>query len=170
MIDERFGNWFAGICDGEGSFSVYHSWYNLANRKKGIYYYPIFTLHLRLDDLPMLEYAKNNLKCGKISFDKGHQKYGYMENPNASYLVSNAVDLLKIIEILDVCPLRSKKAREYIIWKQCVHLKLHKENAKNPYWEYACEELKRLKKYNAPDTSDIPFFNPKEDKQIRFTV
>jgi hypothetical protein len=31
---------------------------------------------------------------------------------------------------------------------ECVILKLSRKNAKNPYWEYACNELKLMKKYD----------------------
>lgn len=148
-IDSNFGHWFAGITDGEGSFGVYRSAFKLKNGELKSFYYSRYSLHLRLDDLPLLEYVKHNLGVGKISIDKGGNDYGFTENPNATYLVGNPIDLLKIIEVLDIYKLRSKKFREYEIWKECVLLKQTRRNASHPFLEYACQVLKDMKKFDS---------------------
>jgi hypothetical protein len=70
-----------------------------------------------------------------------------------SYQIDNVKDLIKVIEVLDVCPLRAKKAREYQIWRACVLLK--QKRGRNEYLPIAYEQLRELKKFQVGSETTI---------------
>lgn len=147
MVDDYFGNWLCGITDGEGSFGIYKQiWF----RKDGIrteLYNIRFTIHLRMDDLSVLKHIKEKVGFGNISFDKtGNPSVG--ENPNCFYSVNKNNDLIKLVRIFDKYKLRSKKNREFDIWKEAIYIKKTRKNAQHPYLLFAYEKLNDLKKYD----------------------
>jgi hypothetical protein len=136
-MDKDFGNYIAGLIDGEGCFSI-----NEQRQHKHLrpMYYPRFNIHLRADDLPILLQIKDFLGVGRIYFHNNIER-----NPMVSYQIDNVKDLKKIVELLDVCPLRAKKAREYQIWRTCVLLK--QKRGRNEYLPIAYEQLRALKEF-----------------------
>ena len=137
-MDIGFGNYLAGLIDGEGCFML-----NKQTQHKHLenFYYPRFALHLRADEMPILLQIKEFIGAGKVflSHDTFHR------SPMAMYQIDSAKDCMKLVNILDICPLRAKKSREYLIWRTCVILKLN--HARHAYFTTAHEELKKLKVY-----------------------
>lgn len=124
---ERFGNWFSGWTDGEGCFfaGVYP--------KKGtsgnpLYAYRVdFQFGQRVDDESILLEIQSFLQCGYVFRvpPPKHSRAGWPRNAQlqARFRV-NRIDELHgiIIPTFERWPLRSKKRRDFEIWKECVHL------------------------------------------------
>lgn len=144
-MDKDFGNYMAGLIDGEGSFGLH---IHTQHKHLRPMYYPRFNIHLRADDLPILLQVKDFLGVGKIYFHNNIER-----NPMVSYQIDNVKDLIKVIEVLDVCPLRAKKAREYQIWRACVLLK--QKRGRNEYLPIAYEQLRELKKFQVGSETTI---------------
>lgn len=144
-MDTNFGNYIAGLIDGEGCLSI-----NMHTQHKHLrpMYYPRFGIHMRADDAPILLQIQQFLGVGKLYFHNNIDR-----NPMVSYQIDNVKDLMKIVELLDVCPLRAKKAREYAIWRTCVLLK--QKRGRNDYFAIAYEQLKELKAYNVGSETTI---------------
>lgn len=153
-MDINFGNYFAGLVDGEGSFGLH-----IQNQHKHLktFYYPRFNIHLRADDTPILLQIQKFLGVGKIYFHNNIER-----NPMVSYQIDNVKDLMKVIEVLDVCSLRAKKAREYAIWRTCVLLK--QKRGRHEYLPIAYEQLRLLKGFN--DGSETIISTPVKDEGI----
>ena len=144
-MDTNFGNYIAGLIDGEGCFAINK---HTQHKHLAAMYYPRFTIHLRADDTPILLQIQKFLSVGKIYFHNNIER-----NPMVSYQIDNVKDLMKLIEVLDVCPLRAKKAREYAIWRTCVLLK--QQRGRNEYLPIAYEQLKELKSFNVGSETTI---------------
>lgn len=137
-MDRDFGNYLAGLIDGEGCFMLNK---HVQHKHLNNFYYPRFAMHLRADEMPILLQVKEFIGAGNIfsGYDKSHR------SPMAMYQIDSAKECIKLVEILDICPLRAKKAREYKIWRTCVVLK--QSHARHAYFAVAHEELKQLKIY-----------------------
>jgi hypothetical protein len=94
--------WFAGFADGESHFGI---------DRRGA---PRFMIALRLDDLGILE-ALCVTFGGNVSLAMTR-----LPHPNASWCVSGKRDLPGLVRYFDRFPLRSKKARDYVIWRRAV--------------------------------------------------
>src|SRR3990167_6458769 len=101
MTDKEFGYWLSGLTDGEGSFGIY------PQDKGGIrgYYFPRFSIHLRLDDIGILRMIKNRLGFGRLRFRPPMERV----SPSCYYDVGHQNEALKLIKVFDECPLQSKK-------------------------------------------------------------
>jgi len=67
-------DYIVGLTDGEGSFGVF---IYPPSKKRGTKYYRIeyrYYIHLREDELPLLEKVKHFFKCGNIYFQKDTRK------------------------------------------------------------------------------------------------
>jgi len=136
-MDKNFGNYLAGLIDGEGSFGLHiHRQHKHLNPM----YYPRFNIHLRADDTPILLQIQKFLGTGKIYFHNNIER-----NPMVSYQIDNVKHCMKLVEVLDECPLRAKKAAEYAIWRTCVMLK--QKRGRHEYLPIAYEQLKALKSF-----------------------
>ncbi len=106
-IQDRFGYWFAGVVDSKGYFG------------KG----PVFEIKLRHDNQDVLERIKNKLGFGNIHISWQNSTIKNAK-PQAIFRVSAIPDCAKIITILDVYTLQTKKHSEYEVWKQIVFIKV----------------------------------------------
>ena len=114
--------WFAGITDGEGCFFIelqkpdkHHSY---------VKYRGNYLLRLRADDAGVLNHIKSELGFGKI--------YPYVpkhDNPCFYYKVSTVKDCCKLVELFDEFQLRSKKLKDYLIWREFILYK--RDNFRN---------------------------------------
>jgi hypothetical protein len=110
VVDRDSGHWLAGLIDGEGCFRVHCE-------KRGTYYACHFTLKLRDDDTPILERIVTDTGIGHLKVDanrSGNSK------PCMVWVVQSRAECLKLVTLLDEYPLRSKKARDYAIWREAV--------------------------------------------------
>jgi hypothetical protein len=109
--------WFSGFIDGEGNFSI-------QSHKRGDYC-PRFRIALRIDDeKTLLELC--NFYGGYLGKSPSRDMYSsttgkkYACKPQITWEVSKKSDLEKLVKYLDTFPLRTKKARDYAIWREAV--------------------------------------------------
>lgn len=109
-------DWLAGFIDGEGSFNISHHGGN---------YQPRFSLKLRDDDTSIIEEVQHFLAVGTVRKSKCSPIGSKYYSPNAHMQIRLDIigsDNVKLVEILDKYPLRSKKLRDYTIWKVAVEI------------------------------------------------
>jgi hypothetical protein len=110
MIDDATGYWLAGFIDGEGCFRIH-------KQKRGEWYAPTFSLKLRDDDLLTLFDLAVDLGIGCVARDTSRNGNS---RPCAVWRVQSRADCLALAEILDRYPLRSRKARDYAVWRRAL--------------------------------------------------
>lgn len=116
---DGFGHWLAGLIDGEGSFTL--------QRRHGgrgaVGYYCAFQLSLRDDDEAVLREIVDRVGLGRLYHrtrkPSTSGKAG-ATNPQYSWMVTGKHDLAALVAILDEYPLRSKKARDFAVWREAV--------------------------------------------------
>ena len=102
----------SGFADGEGCFSV--SLVKVPKLKVGYQVQQRFELALHVRDKPLLEDVKFCLGGGKI----------FLLGPNAVQLkVSSKEEIQKLIELFEKYPLVTKKASDFILFKQIYYIK-----------------------------------------------
>lgn len=103
------GDWLAGLTDGEGCFAL-----DVRLRKLGKHVHFSFRIGLRADDLAVLLEARKVMGVGKFPAQESPKR----GKPKRTLYVNDKEGLEKVIAIFDQHPLRSKKARDYKIWKE----------------------------------------------------
>lgn len=117
--------WFSGFADGEASFAILRISYD-----DRAYYRPEFIINLRSDDTGVLVRLQDTFG-GSLYQEPSHTFYNprndkeYTSKPRAKWTVLSKKDLLKIVEYFEEFPLRSKKARDFKIWKEAVDIYVH---------------------------------------------
>lgn len=115
-VPPDFGHWLAGFIDGEGCLTICHS----AGKKA---YTCRLMLSLRMDDRPLLDHLMSATGLGFVKRKQVGPNSGRAnEKPQATWQVHKKAELVRLVEILDTYPLRSKKARDYVIWREAVLL------------------------------------------------
>lgn len=107
-IDGTYGAWLAGLIDGEASFGI-------SEKKQGdkpSCYGCTFDLKLRADDGPMLREILELTSLGVVAEEPG--KAG--ANAMVRWSVHAKADCWGIAGLLGRYPLRSKKARDFVVW------------------------------------------------------
>ena len=109
-LDREFIEWLVGFTDGEGNFHI-----RLTDLKDTTYKHAQFTFQIGLhkDEIKVLEYIKNTLKCGHIS--KSKDKVNYFVNDINSLLYV-------IIPLFDYVNLNSSKYHHFVLFKKAVLL------------------------------------------------
>ena len=108
ITDDAFGNWIAGMTDGDGSFNIIGKTNFACN----------FSLGLRDDDASILQKIQQELQFGKISWGTKRKT----SNPSCIWHISSKFACLALIKLFDKYPLKSKKRNDYIIWREAVLL------------------------------------------------
>ena len=135
MNDPRWLSWFSGLVDGEGCF--------LIGRVQVPYYEVKFVINMRADDRPMLEEIKNTLGFGRLAY----RQRGKIGHPTVAFEVSKATDLLKLVRLFDEYPLRSRKRRDYEVWRVAVLLRQTRKNARDVHVEELLRELRTTREF-----------------------
>lgn len=113
-VSDDFGHWLAGFIDGEGCFSITY------NGGRGNHSMRCqFRIALRSDDTPLLEECQRVTGLGTVYQQAGRGT----DNPSAMWHVAHKSDAARLIELLDRFALRSKKARDYMIWREGVRIR-----------------------------------------------
>lgn len=118
---DAFGNWISGFTDGEGHFQLFWQKYKtrrwLRIKRNGN---AVFAITLRHDDLAILEQIQSFWGAGNIN------AYHYENNKRKPFsrLAVHGVKTLKkiIVPHFERYPLRAKKARDFLIWKEGIEL------------------------------------------------
>jgi len=139
--DDAFGYWLSGFVDGEGCFHARGHIRKSDNAKCLVVY---FSVKLRADDRPILEAIRGTLGIGHI-YEYGEK---LSKHPQADYRVHHREELAGvIIPHFDRYPLRSKKGRDYQIWREIVlrykcaprrHTQVGIGSLPDEKWEEAC--------------------------------
>lgn len=113
---DSFGNWLSGFCDGEGCFLL-----QAETREGCVYPHAFFRLELRDDDCAILEEIQQYWGVGNL-YKKGARKTATRNsNPHCEYVVSGWKTLATvIIPHFEKYPLRTKKKRDFEIWRDGV--------------------------------------------------
>lgn len=153
-VSDQFGYWLAGFTAGEGCFYA-----GIAHTRGYKYLRLSYSISLRTDDRPGLEYIQETLGIGKLYNVK--QSGG---NPHglASYTVHRIADLYHVIvPLFEKYPILPcfKKARDFQIWKELVEIHYLQGGKQGPgiflpqaYWdkvEPLVEQLKAARQYQA---------------------
>jgi hypothetical protein len=114
-ITDGFGYYFSGFFDGEGHLVTFYR-VRQARGKQVSEFRLALQIAIRNDDLQVLQYIQDNLG-GNIR-NNIVPKRG---NPVCKWFFENIKQLTEtIIPLFDRYPLRTKKAREYEIWRNLV--------------------------------------------------
>lgn len=115
-LDKSFIEWFVGFVDSEGNFNI-----KITGLNDKIFKSVQFTFQIGLhkDDIKVLEYIMNTLKCGHISKSKDR----------INYFVNDQNSLLHIIiPIFDHFNLNSSKYHHFMLFKKAVLLSKDKNH------------------------------------------
>jgi hypothetical protein len=112
-MTEGFGYWLAGLIDGEGSFQI-TCW---QDRRGWTQRRVFFALDLRADDRPMLETIIEETGLGRIEV-RNDQRPNH--NPICKWIVVRRDECVRLAELLDRYPLRSKKRRDFETWREAL--------------------------------------------------
>ncbi len=114
-IDNDFGHWFAGFADGEGCFMCD---YDKRDGRHGAR----FVIGCRADDKDTLEYIQRSLGFGTLYTGSERTVKGtdYTSAPVTFLRIGRTKDCRKLVVLFDRYPLRSKKAKDYELWKELV--------------------------------------------------
>jgi hypothetical protein len=104
----------SGLIDGEAHFSI--------ERIKGRNYSMHFALKLRDDDREVLEICRRMTGLGRLYDCPASDTKYHKANPQCAWRVYTKADVRALVELLDRYPLRSKKYRDYEIWREAVLL------------------------------------------------
>nr|YP_009136869.1 LAGLIDADG endonuclease [Fusarium culmorum]AKE07474.1 LAGLIDADG endonuclease [Fusarium culmorum]QID42336.1 LAGLIDADG endonuclease [Fusarium culmorum]QID42395.1 LAGLIDADG endonuclease [Fusarium culmorum]QID42452.1 LAGLIDADG endonuclease [Fusarium culmorum]QID42509.1 LAGLIDADG endonuclease [Fusarium culmorum] len=111
FIDKQFIEWLVGFTDAEGNFHI-----KLTDLQGNTFKYVQFTYQIGLheDEVEVLEYIMNTLKCGHISKSKG----------KVNYFVNDLNSLLNIIiPIFNYVNLNSSKYHHFVSFSKAVVLR-----------------------------------------------
>jgi len=115
-LNREFIEWLVGFTDGEGNFSIRLTALTDSTYKSAQF---TFQIGLHKDDIKVLEYIMNTLKCGHIS------KY----KDRVNYFVNDINSLLYVIlPIFDYVNLNSSKYHHFEIFKKAVLLTKDKKH------------------------------------------
>lgn len=136
-IPDWFGYWFAGLADGESHFCLNPK---EVDGRRNINCY--VSIALRSDDIAVLELILETLRIGRLYRQKGW-KTGH---DLIVWKVQRCGDLKHVIvPLLEKYPLRSKKCREFELWKKAVDIvRFSKKHRNTPLPRYMWEEVNRL--------------------------
>jgi LAGLIDADG DNA endonuclease family protein len=104
------GDWLAGFIDGEGCFRLQRHPHNGT-------WHASFTLKQRDDDTALLEAIARETGIGRVKLDR-HRSGN--SAPCAVWKVESKRDTAALCRLLDEHPLRSRKARDYTLWRSAV--------------------------------------------------
>jgi hypothetical protein len=113
MIPANFGWWLSGLIDGEGCFRI------SKGRSHGRFpqFHCRFSLKQRDDDTSLLAEIVERTGIGGVRYDTsrpGNSK------PCAIWVVESKADTAALVALLDRYPLRSRKRRDYAVWREAV--------------------------------------------------
>ena len=137
-LTPEWASWFSGLVDGEGCFIIY--------RIGARYHSASFVINMRADDKPMLEEIRQTLGFGAVH-RRRRQRTG---NDTHAYHVSGAKHMLALVRLFDQFPLRSRKRKDYEVWRTFVLLHASPKNATDPRLAELFREIKEARVFTEP--------------------
>lgn len=151
-VDQDWFKWFTGFVDGEGCFYI-------AQRNRVVSCTRL-AIGLRNDDLPILLEIQTQLQMGTIHCRGSRSPNDFFHAPNANPLaewsVSKISDCQKLIALFDQFPLKTKKKRDYAVWREAT-LELQKPHRQRNQAKlnYLYNKLKLVRQYNHPTIEEF---------------
>lgn len=134
----ELGHYFAGLIDGEGSFSLVI--YKEKVRDKIRWRFsPRFKIKLKDDDYAILLRLKEELKCGELYRNKELTKKKSYINCAVYSVSSIKACKERITPYFEEHPLRALKAKTFVVWKEAIDIIY-----KKPYTKHSKDDLIRL--------------------------
>lgn len=148
-IPDDFGHWLAGYTDGDGCFTF---------KLYRIHFGVSFSINCRDDNANSLYYIQSTLDIGNVRFKPGRPNHlsangkGYNSKPTAEFVVGSLEECRKLAALFIKYPLRTKKAKDFEIWKTAVgELTRNGSGYATPYLLALKQTLHEIREYNAPD-------------------
>ena len=135
-LSPEWCSWFAGLVDGEGCFTI--------RRNRGRWHAAELRVNMRADDVPMMREIKATLGFGRICKKEYHSTY---RHPMIEYRVARKRDLLALVRLFDRYPLRSRKRKDYEVWRTFVLLHQDRKNATDPRLEELFNEIRTVRDF-----------------------
>ena len=173
MAELAESDWLAGFADGEGCFLILRSRSNKCKKQPSSFRFT-FRIQQRDDDAAIvIELQK--VFGGIVTFKYLPSQKDTGTNPTVSWVVAARADILGLIDYFDAHPLRSKKRRDYILWREAAMVYYHNatkggNQGGNPEWlvqaieEYR-KKMKELRKYQGT-LGSTEIIAPKGDEQL----
>jgi hypothetical protein len=114
VCDPPMGYWLAGLIDGEGCFRIQANHSRSHGPKT---YATSFALKLRDDDEAILRSIIAVTGIGRYAHDS---KGRGTSRPCSIWVVDKRSDCQTLVMLLDRYPLRTRKARDYAVWREAV--------------------------------------------------
>lgn len=113
-IDDKFIEWFIGLCEAESNFLIRKRKRKRKNENKEVIGFEfVFIITLHKDEKKILEYIKNTLNCGRLN----------TERDVLIYTISKLSDIERIlIPIFDKFPLNTVKYLDYLDFKAALFM------------------------------------------------
>ena len=162
-MDDNWRSWFSGFVDGEGCFTIS----SYGSREQGYTVLPQFLIVCRADDIDILK-TMEKIFGGRLYYrEPGENQLKRVPNTKPSYRwnVNTKKGLRLLVEHFDKYPLRSKKGRDYKLWREAVieYLKSPKVRNKAKIYMLA-DQIKEIRKYDVDTVEPIKEF----DEQLVF--
>lgn len=134
MKIKAFYYWLSGLIDGEGTFCIcLRKTYTYKGKSYQTFQFNCqFSLGMSIKELKTLKLIKKELGFGYITFSQN--------NTVVNYRIYNKKDLQKLIDILDIYPLRSHKKEDYKLFKQAFKIISHRSLLRNNKGQF-CSSL-----------------------------
>ncbi len=151
-IDDVFGNWLAGLVDGEGCFQIEKRGRNNASAN----YKCRFHLVLRDDDKAIIEEICNILEVGTICISPARPSNGRNNRAVTRFYIGAINECTQMVKLFEKYPLRTKKKRDFTIWKQVVEELQKPVDKRNPdLLEYYYLKIKEVRQYETQEELEI---------------
>jgi len=153
QIPPDLGYYLAGLADGEGCFVI-------APTRTG--YTCAFVVHMRGDDRPLLERLQRETGLGGLY--RGRTRKQPDGHPSARWAIQTTSDCATLVRIFDQYPLRSKKARDFAIWREAVRAQTRHD------WPRVGDLYVTLKELRPYSGDDETVFGLPPDDQLELEV
>jgi hypothetical protein len=158
-LDDGFGHWFAGFVDGEGCFQI------LGKNGRGFVGYGCtFVISCRRDDIGTLQEIQRRTGLGVVRLIRAtkSRKKSLNAKPECKWQVFRKAECAELVRIFDAYPLRAKKRRDYVIWREAVieHNRVHRQSGRHGISDWSrMEELyyaiRETRRYVEPTLSGL---------------
>lgn len=152
-VTDAFGNWFAGLTDGEGCFLIGTRNYKSPRAN----YICQFHIGLRDDDKPILSRIHDTLGIGIIQNFPVYPNDTPNAHPTTRFRICAINECTELVKMFEKYPLQSKKQRDFAIWKQAVAELRKPVDCRNPdLLEYYYLKIKEVRRYEEQDELSKP--------------
>jgi hypothetical protein len=142
---DAFGHWLSGFVDGEGHFRLQYS--NSKGKKSKHRLQAVFRVSVRSDDIKLLFDIQDYLDIGRIYLhaNEADRRRGLDAMPSCRFTACSKNELEILVNHFDKYPLRSKKARDYAIWREGALMRM-KHKTFQPWAEQEIDKFVGLTK------------------------